>query len=354
MNNINYGSLLQYFALEKKLKNMGYAPFWLRFILPKEKLTLQQTIKRIIKGYFHAIYTIRKRKTLSSFKKFIINYLDVSEQIYDTEEKLIDKLPNADAYITGSDQVWGGMLRPNYLCFVPDAKVKISYAPSFGKQHLTEEHINTVTTWVRRFQHVSVRERSGLENCHKMGVEAKLVVDPTMLLDADEYPANENITRKYGKYVFGYFLNISENSSIPFRLLNQYADLNEAKMIYTAGVSKLDQMLPKKQLAFFTPEEWLGMYKKAEAIVTNTFHGTVFALIYRKQFLVIMQDGSTNKQNERILSLLEMFGLTDRIYRNDIPIDEQIEKAIDWKFVKEIEMQKRTESISFLEKALKD
>lgn len=348
---INYGSLLQYYALEKALHKLNYEAYWLRFVLPKEKKQtgIKTAVKRIV---------FRKRnreilRVLEKFQKFILKYLHVSNKLY-TEEKLQNECPEADAYITGSDQVWGGTLQPNYLCFADDKQLKISYAASFGKSDISQEHKKKITPWIQRMNAISVREPSGVQICKEMGKDSVLVLDPTLLLDAACYPVDNKTARDFGKYYFAYFLNVTKNNAGEYIEVLDNVKKKLGRFLVAGGTSEIDRFISGENTVFCSPESWLGMYSEANGIITNTFHGTVFAIIFRKPLLVCFQDGSTAEQNERIYSLLKLFKLEDRVYARNRSIEEQMNKSIDWNSVDIICRRNREKSFAFLKGALEE
>lgn len=351
VDHVNYGSILQYYALQKVLEHNGYNPFWLRFRFHK-KNNLKQSVKKALKVVIRPKNTYLKNKTQKSFETFINKLLKVSDRLYYCEEELERDCPEAFAYITGSDQVWGGTLKPNYLCFVPDNKKKLSYAASFGRSTIDEEQFNTVAPWIKRLDVVSVRESSGKDICASMSIDAELVLDPTLLINREQYPADIAYAQRKGKYVFGYFLNLYSQNQLPVGSIEKYCDKHDLRFIVTGGVQGAEN-LPAKNIGYFSPEQWLGMYSQAEVILTNTFHGTVFALIYQKPFIVFLQDGATSKQNERIYSLLKMFHLESRIYDSSNSLECQINHQINWEQINECLADKRKESVRFLLESLK-
>lgn len=351
VEHVNYGSLLQYYALEKELKLLGYNPYWLRFVLPSEEESVQRKLKNVIKYIINHEGERDRHNTLKKTMRFVSEYLNVSDCIYDEKRLDIDP-PKAEAYITGSDQVWGGTLKPNYLTFVPDGKLKISYAASFGKSDISEEQLNTVAPWIKRLDYISVRETSGKGFCKKIGVDADKVLDPTLLISSNRYPTNQSVSQNLGKFYFGYFLNVGDQQSDILKLISTFTTQKHTKMIYAGGVSNIDKLIPRESRVYLSPEEWLGMYNDAEAIFTNTFHGTVFALIYHKNFIVFLQKGKTAKQNERLYSLLQMIGLESRVYDETKEISIQLQEPIEWERVESIIAELRGNSIQFLKDAL--
>lgn len=351
IDHVNYGSLLQYFALEKKLKELGYEPYWMRFVLTKEKDSVSRRVKKILKYWLNYNGIRNQKNTLKKFAHYVSHYLNVSERMYD-EKILSTHIPEAEAFITGSDQVWGGTLKPNYLCFVPDGKLKISYAASFGKENISKAQLDIVAPWIRRLDYISVRESSGKEICNRIGVAAEKVLDPTLLIESSQYPVDYKIALALDKFCFGYFLNFDDNQKDILATIDGFSTRQDIKVLYAAGASNIDRFVPQKSKVYLSPEEWIGMYQKAEAIFTNTFHGTVFALIFHKKFLVFLQKGKTSKQNERILSLLQMVGLESQIYNGAKEVEEQLEQMVDWTYVDNIIEKQKEHSIQFLVDAL--
>lgn len=334
--NINYGSLMQYYALEKYLGKNQIDAYWLRFCLP-EYYTIKYKLKNNIKRFLYFGKYNEINRCLKSFNNFINNFLNVSDDIYYSEKDLIKKLPIADIYISGSDQVWGGVCKPNYLTFVPDDKPKISYAASFGKSQITSEQKNIIKPWLKRFNRISVREDSGVDICRSMEIDAIQVLDPTLLLESNEYPIDNSFD---SLDVYCYFLNFKGLDELYWNQINSWIDENNYKLKIACTEQTLKK-IPSKFRDLPTPEEWLSKYYNSKYILTNTFHGTVFAIVFHKPFIVFKQNGSTAKQNGRLESLLKMLNLEDRIFDSNQDFSMQINQEINWKSVDEIILDKR-------------
>ena len=261
-----------------------------------------------------------------SFMKFCKDYLNMSENVY-TELSDATSYPLADYYITGSDQVWGGTQPKCFLSFVRDDKKKISYAASFGKGEITKEHLETITPWVKQFTHVSVREAEGVDICRQMGVNAQHLLDPTLLLNECDYPHQKLKIKR--TYVFVYWLNLRSKSDVRWSEIEAFAKQsgNDLKICAVQGSQYL---FSNAELVYPSPVAWLSYYQQAQYIVTNTFLGTVFAIIHRKPFLCILQSGASANQNTRMKSLLFSLGLEDRILKLEENIATAMSKSIDW------------------------
>lgn len=351
----NYGSLFQYYALQQYLKKFGIEVYWVRFMFPSFEM-YKSLFKRFVCSVLHGTglrNTCNHILTQRAFRSYMHTHCNLSPKKYLNINKLKQNPPVADIYITGSDQVWGGWLEPNYLTFAPKEKKKIAYAVSFGKRELSIDHQKHIIDWVKVFDAVSVREKSGVEICKKMGVQATHLLDPTLLLDDDEYLSSCSPRMEKCNYVFCYFIN--EKSSENLRLNNIITFChNKSLKLRITGIEGSETVIPQTFLYQYSPEEWLNHYKYAECILTNTFHGTVFCIIFKRPFCVFLQKGISAKQNERIYSLLEMFDLQDRILRSEDSIEAIMAKEIDWAHVELIKKKLRANVYQFWKQSLKD
>lgn len=325
----NYGALLQYYALQQYLYHKGYYAFWTKYVLSTSNyVAFKNAIRRIFQNPIIAYKSFACHK---SFMRYCKDYLNLSDDTY-TKESINDSYPKADYYITGSDQVWGGTLPANYLTFVTDNNKKIAYAASFGKSEISSEHAQKIKQWIKAFKHISVREESGVEICESLGCKAEHLLDPTLLLDAGAYPHRDRIISN--KFVFSYFLNVSALDNIRWNEIQEYVR-NANLGLKVCSVQGSQYLFDSQYLVFPNPVEWLTYYRDAELIVTNTFHGTVFAIIHHKPFVCILQTGQSAKQNTRMTSLLSMFDLDNRILEDNNKIENVASMPIDWKHVEE-------------------
>ncbi|WP_321015645.1 polysaccharide pyruvyl transferase family protein, partial [Hungatella effluvii] len=155
------------------------------------------------------------------------------------------------------------------------------------------------------------------------------MTDPALLLEKEEYPADRRAAERDKAAVFCYFLNMDDAEEIHWPEIQEFAK-QRGKTVKVAAVPHTERVISSSSLVYPSPEEWLGYYEKAEYIFTNTFHGTVFAIIFRKKFLVFLQEGKTKAQNGRLVSLLKKFDLENRFYHAGERVEEQMERPIDW------------------------
>lgn len=346
---INYGALLQYYALEKSLQKLNIQCEWIRFC-PKEKMSKIQKFKEIVKRVFFYNTNTKLKEIRRDFKEFLKCYCNVSEKVYVDYDELIGCI-DAEIYITGSDQVWGGIAKENYLCFVPDNKRKISYAASFGKANISQKQKDIIKPWLQRLDYISVREKSGVKICNDIGLDAKWVLDPTLLLDKKEYPINSHKNKIVDVYC--YFLNIESKDDVYWNKIKQFIDQEKLSM-QIACVESTIRLFPTNYVTIDKVEMWLSSYKNAKYILTNTFHGMVFAIIFHKPFLVLKQSRTGEKQNERMYSILSLLNLENRFYSENCTIKEQINRKIDWNKVDNIIEKQKKDSIEYIKMALGD
>ncbi len=337
----NYGSLLQYYALQEYLKKAGYNPFWIRYVLPEEH-TLFYYFKDTVKWLISSDDKKRK-KIIKKQNSFIKKYLTLSKEVYCGDKALVDSPPKADYYITGSDQVWGGCIEANYLRFVEGNHPKIAYAASFGKDRLSQEQLIAIPDWIRSFDYVSLRETSGVDICRKLDIQSQLTVDPTLLLRDVDYPV---VLPDFPVDFFAYFLN-------EFPLDCDVESIIRKKNSVICGGVNRNMTSFRRQEKILSPEEWLGMIKTARVVLTNSFHGMIFSIIFKKPFVVFLQKGKTVSQNSRLASFLSTVGLEDRVYKNYDQFKLLLKSKIDWGKVYNKLDSVRLSSMLFLKNALK-
>lgn len=325
-NNNNYGALLQYFALQTYLQKMGHEAYWIRTIVSRN--TPLNLLKKLyhfksLRLFFNWICVHR------GFIEFVRKHLRVTDAEYSSFNEIQQNPPFADVYVTGSDQVWGSeKLKENYLLFAPQGCKKIAYAASFGRDSISDGMAQTIKPWLDDFYAISVRESSGVDICKKMGAAAEHLIDPTFLIDALDYPSSPK--RRFSKpYIYCYFLNAGSRDAVRYEELKAFAQRMDLDLRICA-VQGTEKLFEKKYLVFPTPEEWLTDYRHAEYIVTNTFHGTVFAMINHKSFASILQKGATSKQNSRLTYLLDIFSMQNHLYKDTDDVSFVLNQTINW------------------------
>ncbi len=334
-NESNYGAFLQTYALSETLKRLGHKVWVIDLRLPEVS---QNKIKKLCKNL------IVDRRIFSNARQ---RFLNVTSETYYSSEDLRNKLPEMDLYVVGSDQVWNkeitGKLQNTYFFdFLPDLKKRISYAASFGKEEWiydTQETMH-IKKLLERFDAISVRELSAVKLCQEqLGLAATRVLDPTLLLDDYSF-----ITR--GEYVEKNVLACFkfEKDASYYTFVRKFEQLSGNKAIL------LDNHRPIKYLRsiyFPTVKEWLCTIGSANFVITDSFHGLCFSILFRKQFIVIP---GCEKRFVRLRDLLEMLGLTSRIFNSyqEVWESDRWKEKINYEEVFYKLKQLRKDSIDFL------
>lgn len=350
----NYGSVLQTYATQTALETLGYnaecVNYWRTDELPKNQAKTHLKISRWNKNALtKLLYYVTQKPVfdvaMKKFCKYREGLLKLSDKEYNTVEELANDLPKADVYMTGSDQVWntisGDDVDPAYfLSFVPDDKKKIAYAGSFGGKTVHDKDVENITKWLKRYDHISIREISGIKIAKDMGVEATQVLDPTFLMKPEDWMKIIPKHEKKEKYVLVYQLH-------PNQKFQSYAkEFAKKKNMKLIRVNPYFHHIVKPGKFVFCPpiEEFLWYIKNADYFLTDSFHGTAFAIGLNTQFVDILP----NKFSERNRSILELTGLENRIldsYQDfavaDTPINfESVNKIINEERQKSLEVLK--------------
>lgn len=268
-----------------------------------------------------------------------------------TRKALEEKCRQYDAVITGSDQVWHPQIcegrREFFLDLPLRSEQKIAYAPSFGVSEYTEDEVAAYMPLINDIAHLSVREHAGQELILRhTGRYAPLVVDPTMLLTATDW--NRLATPTPYQHYLLYFTILDEPSGLDAAVRRLAARRN--LKIVRIGLVK-DIIKPGFINARAAgPQEFLGLVRDADLVVTSSFHGTVFSILYEKNFICVLNN---NNRNSRLETLVRQLGLEKRLVRDAEHIDVALaEQEPDYTAVAEKLQYLRAQSLHFLQQAL--
>jgi len=341
--NLNYGSVLQCYALQKYLKDRGHKPEHLRDYRANPIYIIKR-LKNII--YFRDF--CKKGCAILRVQKFIKKYMSFSKRGYLSDYWLKKYPPQVDCHIAGSDQIWHNDNSFRYLNYVPKNTLKLSYAASFGKSDISRAMKEKIKPYLKEFDGISVREESAVDIISSMGLEAQWVLDPTLLIDSSEYPYKECLEKDY---FYCYLLNLKDKESVCFSKIKQIAENEGKKLKITAPLNYM--LFSKERPVFPCVDEWLGLYKNADCVFTNTYHGLLFCIIFKKQFVLFTQTSEQKAENVRFYSLLHLLSLEDRMLGSDATaetIQDLAKKKIDYDKVYEIISEQRKATDSFFEK----
>ena len=349
----NYGSLLQAMATQQVIEDLGHTCEIIDYIrndesyMQHEKTLLKRKpewndnpVKRMMYLAVRQPAGIAAGKYFEKKKK---KYLHLSKR-YTTWEQLDRDRPKADVYITGSDQVWGPVENGSYdssycLSFTEESDRRIAYAASFGHTDMTPELENYYKKWLSRYESIAVREDSAVEILRNMGIQAVQVLDPTLLLDASYWSRYTQPIRE-GKYLLIYQLHND-------RRLDEYAEKAAASTkLPLIRISASLHQISRKGKFVWLPEtgQFLSYIKNAECLITDSFHGTAFAINFHTPFVEVLPDNNTGTRN---MSILKMTGLTDRHLTN-VNDTALAERKIDYTEADRILADKRKESLGIL------
>lgn len=362
--NNNYGGYLQAYALLTFLKEQGYN---VELIYRKHnrrnwKFRIKYVIVNIIKlliGKEHGTFMPNQEEELRSKGRNIMPFVDKyiypkTKPFYSTRDLTRGCAGQYDAIIAGSDQLWRPDYVPNiedfYLSFEADDNVKkLAYAASFGTDMpiYSDEERRICGEAISKFVGVSVREDSGIDIIKRFGWKTQsdpiVVLDPTMLLTKEHYNTllSETLSQSSGK-VFCYVLDpSSEAKSIVEEVCNQ-TNLEPYHIIDSEKWKRNDYYMP-------SIEEWLVGIRDAEFVVTDSFHGTVFSIIFNKPFIVY---ANKTRGMVRFQSLLNTLGLLSRMISTPLEVSNILYKPIDWEMVAEVVEKERMISKEFLHSSL--
>ncbi|MDD3040476.1 polysaccharide pyruvyl transferase family protein [Bacteroides sp.] len=301
-----------------------------------------------IKNNVLSLVSERKRNKL--FKAFSQNMVGVSKPCL-TKVSLDKIIKEYDYVITGSDQVWHPQICEDQTCFFLDLPVssnqKIAYAPSFGVPDYNHIEVEKYIPLINDIAHLSVREEKGVEIIKKYtSREAKLVVDPTMLLTREDW--NEIVKPShYKKYLF-YFTILDEQPGTD-ALVRKIAAEKGLEIVRIGSLK--DLMKPGfKNARANGPQEFLGLIRDADFVVTTSFHGTVFSILFEKEFLCVLNN---NNRNSRMETLTLRLGLKKYLVQNPnvFNFSKEFEK-INYEHVKQKLDILRDDSLCFLKESI--
>lgn len=327
----NYGAILQSFALQTILQKMGHTVEIINYKPKKYDPSLWRFIRN--RHFLHpAIYfrSLKKEQKMVEFRK---KYLCCSKRYYSIKDLQCD-CKSYDVLISGSDQVMNpsfladgerGGSGAYFLDFGHEGAAKISYAVSFGTPKYPKQLLPKASPLIKKFKALSVREKTGVEIIESMGrADAVVTPDPTLLFQAQDYDSLLNIK------------SADHKGTLVYMLHNRLHYIKN-KLPENFSIVKSESI-----------EEWVGAIKNSSHVITNSFHGMVFAILYHVPFTVVLPDVCNKGMNDRFFTLLSNLGIEDRIIA-EYDIDTTImDRAIDWEAV-DIKMQYlRNQGLNFL------
>lgn len=318
----NYGQVLQYLATYEYLKERKHDVFLLRLKSP--------VIKPVIIKFYGFFRGLLKQNEESVFwkKQLSISYNNEKqhpryfEKFRKTNFAFFYGKPSSiykagfDVLVAGSDQIWSGLSTNSFLSYPNYKGKKISLASSTGSVNFNEAQINTLSRYLKSFSFVTTREESGVEMCKKAGyTNATCVLDPSFLITKSVYESYSSEFKNKGRnYILLYMLGSEVEVSTAD--IFEFAKKNNLDVKYVASQGRIDNF----EKIYPTIPEWLALIRDASYVITNSFHGVAFSIIYERPFLSLPLIGLLPRLNERLFSLLYKFGLEDRIYSDTLDL----------------------------------
>lgn len=348
----NYGASLQEYALLKYVESLGhtavaihYKPHYLsgHFKLWSVSPKFNKPLIRQLYLLFKLLGRLKSLKRKRNFDNFHKKYIPTCKVKFTSNAELKSNIPNADAFICGSDQIWNSFFQNGkdpafYLDFVPDDKLKISYAASFAIDKIANDLKPFVKEKVERLNRVSVRESSGVRILNDLGIKDVIqVLDPVFLLekahwDTFLFPVKED-------YIFVY--DFDSNPLIKEIAL-------ELKRKKGWKIYSLNQNIDYTDKNFWLegPERFLSLVSQSKMNLTNSFHSVAFSLIFEKQFLVVNR---TEQINTRMRDLLSVLNLENLLINEKMDFKTDL---INYSIVNEKIECLKEKSVLFLKQAL--
>lgn len=392
--NYNYGAALQAYALRQTVSEMGFDAEDIRYYrvmngkstMHKERLTVnlklfmknpaltrdrvKQKFNKLEKRFYQALFQLTEkisaRKKL--FDDFYNTYLVQSQTSYDGHRNISDCAGDYDIFICGSDNIWNAnMLDTAFMLdFVPDDKLKIAYAPGLSADSLPSHIIDRIRAPLRRLDYVSCRESNGANLVSAIvGREVFVALDPTLLRTAGQWQCLEQIVQEVqnirNNYILCFYLGTNEYSRKTAELTAELYHMNIVTLPFlTDEIRTSDLDFGDINLFEAGPQELLYLIRNAAFICTDSYHGTVFSILYNKPFLTFerFKNKKTKALNLRSFNLLSLLNInTNRIIHDFICLPELksiVEEDINYDQVNAIIEIKRNESLNYLNNSLND
>ncbi len=307
---INYGAVIQAWALTQFLIESGHEAKIVDYFPRYYSKASSALSKKRFGLNRHNLIRLR-------FWKFRKEWMQLSSRLYASFGELQRDNLGMDAYICGSDQIWnpsltGGDFDPvMFLAFAGQGTRRIAYGPSLGQAELSPEYLPKLKTHLANLDHISAREDSAVSIIRSLGFPATEVIDPALL--PSSY-ASISRPRRKGSYILAYqvirdhfFEDVAHRVSKALRLpivMIGWGDSCVGDSGITATVTP-------------TPNEWIGLFENASAVVTNSFHGTLFSVLFKRNFVTTALHGREAAKNVRLVDILDKLGLSKRLFPSE-------------------------------------
>ena len=361
----HYGALLQAAATERAVETLGGECEIVDYFVNQNNALFRKPtgLSSAAADVHTALHYSALKARYERFEKFSADHLRISDHRFESLEELRNTELPYDVILSGSDQIWNPKIFPDGH-FDPvffgtfSQKRKIAYAPSFGIPKVPEEMEEELRSYLEQFSHVGVRETQGQQIVREVtGTEVPVVLDPTLLLTAEQWAEMSNTPEGYpapqsdtaGGYILCYCINKPGALS---SYIQQLAEKTGLPVVQLCGIRQ--KVHPKARCIFDAgPAEFLGLFKNATYVCTNSFHGTVFSVQFHKPFFTAVAPSElAAPERSRTFSILNRLGLTRRIIGKGDTAD--LLDEIDWNSVGEKLIAARQGSLDYLRCAMEN
>lgn len=355
IDNNNFGTFLQAFALCKKIEQLGAKPELVDYCRPHMSWkysfkTIFKTIHNPLRILSRLLSLWKSNKIHKKDRRFIYQYLS-SHSCNSIED--IKRAVSADVYMTGSDQVWNsihnrGLDKAFYLDYAPQGAPRVAYAASIGMPQFQEYEKEETKALLEKYNMITLREQSSIDLLSDLGLDkSKLyaVLDPTLLLDKEEWKRQITLPRLHKeKYLLVYSVETKEQNNVIESVAEKIAKERNLKIVgvYYGGAYGRMKCCDYNH-HYATPDVFLSLMYYADYVVVSSFHGTAFSVNFNKEFITVMPD----RFNSRVLNLLTKIDATDRIVA-DANADLDAIKPLEYSKNNAIMNEERRSSVKLL------
>lgn len=376
--NYNIGGLLQAYALQKILSNLNIESEQVRvWHYKREYITFQNKVSRkighIIKNPIKEAKVTINNSNLKKRRKLIQDELLIRENLM---EQFMDRIPHSNevydiyniseslqlynGYIVGSDQIWNDdyitqdYMKINMLSFVPNTILKMSYAASIGKHNNFKDWFINDLDYLKKFDAISVREKTANAFLKKRKIESIVTLDPTLLLEKDEWNkfVNKEKLECKSQYVFTYFLGKDKENRIIAEKIAQRKNLLIVNFAHAINYFRdEDKYYGDYKIVEYSPDDFINYIANAKIVITDSFHAAVFSIIFNKEFWIVprLDDSGISSMNSRLNDLLEAYGIQERyINTREDAENKNLYKKINYDDVNKHLNEQRKDSIEFI------
>ena len=353
----HYGAFLQAYATQRAVESLGHACEIVDYYVNQDNRLFRKPtgLGSAAADAHTALHYGPLKARYDRFESFSRDRLHISHRHYETREELAAAGEDYDVILAGSDQIWNPKIFPDghfdpafFGTFSP--RRKIAYAPSFGIPRIPESMEQELRSYLSAFSHIGVREMQGQKIVRDVaGLEVPVVLDPTLLLTREMWAEAAHAPARDGGYILCYCIS-KPGALEPY--IQQLAAKTGLPVVQLCGIRR--KVVPQAECVLDAgPAEFLGWFRHASYVCTNSFHGTVFAAQFQKPFFTAVAPMEmAAPERSRIFSLLSRLGLTDRVIgKGDTA---ELTAAIDWDGVERRLISARQDSLEYLRRALEN